>query len=169
MTEIVKFKNVAIECPKENGDVYVAVRPICEALDLHIPTQIEKLKNGLNGVSVGPIMTRSTGADGKQYEMFCIPLKYVFGWLMMIEVDKVKESARENLIQYKEECHQVLYEHFFLKSVLYERKERMIAEKKLAISEAKNQMGEMKNNINTMTKELEELIDEPVGQLAMFE
>jgi hypothetical protein len=61
--EIVKFKNVAIECPKENGDIYVAPKPICDALELHSPTQIEKLKNGLNGVSINPIITRSVSSN----------------------------------------------------------------------------------------------------------
>jgi len=167
--EIVKFKNVAIECPKVDGDIYVAVRPICDAIGINSQTQIEKLKIGLNGTSVEGVMMPSTGADGKTYEMFCIPLKYVFGWLMMIEVDKVKEDVRETLIAYKEECHQVLYEHFFLKSVLYERKEREIAEKKLAIAEAKTQMYELKSSIATMKEELEQLIDEPVGQTKLFD
>lgn len=26
----------------------------------------------------------TTGADGKQYDMFCLPLQYIFGWLFTI-------------------------------------------------------------------------------------
>jgi hypothetical protein len=67
--EIVKFKNVAIECPKVDGDIYVAVKPICEAIGIDSKTQIEKLKIGLNGTSTKGDIIPSVAADGKQYDM----------------------------------------------------------------------------------------------------
>ena len=46
-------------------------------------------------------MIKATGADGKQYEMYCIPCKYVFGWLFSIDAARVSDEARPVVQQYK--------------------------------------------------------------------
>jgi hypothetical protein len=46
-------------------------------------------------------MIQATGADGKEYEMYAIPFRYVFGWLFSVDVSKVNEDARENVLKYK--------------------------------------------------------------------
>jgi hypothetical protein len=48
MTEIVKINDAQIECIKEEGDVFVAMKPICEILGVSIQKQLEKLKNDEN-------------------------------------------------------------------------------------------------------------------------
>lgn len=111
-TEIVKFNDVDIECPKNDSEIYVAVRPICQALGIAPNGQIEQLKKGLNGMSTDNCICLSVGMDGKQREMFCLNLKDVLFWLLYIDVERVNESARENLTRYKIECRDVLYNHF---------------------------------------------------------
>lgn len=54
----------------------------------------------------------TTGADGKNYEMVCLPLEYVYGWLFTIDANLVVEANRENVKRYQLECDDVLYEHF---------------------------------------------------------
>ena len=57
-------------------------------------------------------MTKATGSDGKDYEMFCLPLKFVFGWLFSIDTSRVKDEARPEVIAYKLQCYNVLYDYF---------------------------------------------------------
>ena len=54
----------------------------------------------------------STGSDGKHYEMMCLPVEYIFGWLFTIEANSVSEGARSNVLRYQKECYHTLYAHF---------------------------------------------------------
>jgi len=57
-------------------------------------------------------MIRSTGKDGKQYEMLCLPLEYLNGWLFKIDISRYKGELKERLILYQKRCYIVLFEHF---------------------------------------------------------
>lgn len=110
--EIVKVHDVDIECPFHDEQHFVAVRPICQALGIDPSPQIRDLKkDGILGSTVVNMLT-TVAADGKQREMVCIPLKFVFGWLFTIDDDKVKPEARESLRKYKLLCYEALYERF---------------------------------------------------------
>ena len=89
----------------------VPIRPICDALGIDSKAQRNRIERdeSLNSVEV---MMTSTGADGKQYEMSCLPLKFVFGWLFTIDTSRVNEEAREAVIRYKMKCYDVLYNYF---------------------------------------------------------
>ena len=95
----------------ENGNKLVPIKPICEALGIDDKAQRTKIKEDDFLSSVG-VLSTSTGADGKGYEMFCLPLKYIFGWLFTINPKNVKEEAREAVARYRQECYDVLYRHF---------------------------------------------------------
>ncbi|MGT3005336.1 phage antirepressor N-terminal domain-containing protein [Pasteurella multocida] len=47
--------------------------------------------------------------DGKLREMLCMPLKKLNGWLFSINPEKVRSDLKEKVIQYQEECFEVLY------------------------------------------------------------
>ena len=53
-----------------------------------------------------------TGADGKRYEMVCLPLDYFNGWLFRIDSRRHKGARRELIIKYQRECYHVLAKHF---------------------------------------------------------
>ena len=89
----------------------VPIKPICEALGINYTTQVEKLKNDSILSSVVPLRG-ITASDGKTYQMICIPLQYVFGWLFTISDKNVSEEAKELVIRYKKECYDVLFKYF---------------------------------------------------------
>ena len=94
----------------------VPVRPICKALGISYQKQIEKIKN--HPVFAPTVTLRVTvAADGKYREMFCLPVKFIFGWIFTIHPDNVKESAQQHIIQYQEECCEALYNYFFLSQI----------------------------------------------------
>ena len=93
------------------SDMCVPIKPICEALGVAFQSQAEKIKSDLILSSVVTLGI-TTGADGKQYEMLCLPLKYVYGWIFSINPNNVKVESRENVMRYKQECYDALYEYF---------------------------------------------------------
>ena len=81
------FNGAELLIVEYNKQPYTAMRPIVENMGLDWKTQLIKIKQRFSSV-VGEITT--TGKDGKQYRMLCLPLKKLFGWLMTISPNKVK-------------------------------------------------------------------------------
>jgi len=108
---ITRINGVEISAIVENGETYLPIKPICQAIGVNYTTQLDKLKIHPILSSVIPLRG-TTGADGKTYEMVCIPLKFVYGWLFTINPGNVSEEARDNVMKYQLECYEVLYNHF---------------------------------------------------------
>lgn len=95
----------------ENHNLFVPVKPICDALNIAVEGQREKIQTDEILSSVA-MLSMATGADGKSYEMLMLPLKFIYGWLFTINPKNVAPSAKENVIRYRRECYEVLYDHF---------------------------------------------------------
>lgn len=109
----------------QNGERLVPIKPICEAFGIDYSTQLKKVKeNEILFPVVG--LSPTTGADGKQYEMMCIPLKYVFGWLFTISSKNVNEDAKTGLIEYQKMCYDALYDYFSAHAQYIEEKEQKL-------------------------------------------
>lgn len=108
---ITRINGVEIPAVVENGETYIPIKPICEAIGIAFEPQYRKLKEDETLGSVVIIMV-TTGADGKQYDMVCLPIKFIYGWLFTINPGKVAPEAKEKVIRYRRECYEVLYNHF---------------------------------------------------------
>lgn len=95
----------------ENNDFYVPLRPICDALTLNVSDQIQTVKRHRILSSVVCTL-HTTGADGKSYDMICLPLEYVYGWLFSIETNLVADEQREMVERYQLESYRALYNYF---------------------------------------------------------
>lgn len=108
---ITKINGVEIVTVEQDGDIYVPIKPICDAIGIDYKTQHEKISDDdFLAPTMGIIPT--VAADGKNREMCCLPLRYIYGWLASINPGKVAESARDAVTRYRRECYDVLYEHF---------------------------------------------------------
>lgn len=105
----VPFHSAELYLVEHNGQPYTAMRPIVENMGLDWKAQLVKIKQRFSSV-VGEITT--TGKDGKQYQMLCLPLKKLFGWLMTISPNKVKPELRDTVIMYQNECDDVLWDYW---------------------------------------------------------
>jgi len=128
---LAKVNEVAIQLVTDNGSKLVPIKPICEALGIDFDSQRKKLNEDdlLNSTTV---LSTAVGADGKDREMLCLPLKYVFGWLFTINPKNVKEEAREAVAKYREKCYDVLYDYFAGQSEYLELKNKMVEDKLIA-------------------------------------
>ena len=76
---IARVNNVDIMSTRD--EQLVPVRPICEALGIDFASQTVKIKNHYL-LAPTALLCKAVGADGKQREMFCLPMEYIFGWLI---------------------------------------------------------------------------------------
>lgn len=106
--ELVKVNGIDINYSIHDGEYYVAIKPICQALGIDHSVQIKKLKE--HPLLSSPLSKKSSaGSDGKQYKMTSLPLKYVFGWLMTINPANIAEKSRDALIAHQRESIDSLY------------------------------------------------------------
>lgn len=141
----------------ENGEKLVPVKPICQALGVDFAAQKEKIeKDEILGSVVG--LSPTTGSDGKTYEMFCIPLEFVFGWLFTINPSNVKEEARHSVIQYKLACHKALYQSFTDMSDFLTDKQTSVAELLHRQQTAKRNFNEAKIKLAEADKALSQAV-----------
>ena len=108
---ITTVNNVEILALAENESRLVPIKPICEALGISYPSQYSKIKDD-EDMGSAVVLSTTTGADKKQYEMTCLPAEFIFGWLMTINPKNVKPEAREFVSKYRMECFRVLADHF---------------------------------------------------------
>ena len=101
---LARVNNVSIVLTSdENNRKLIPIRPICDALGIDEDVQNRKLKED-DFLSSVATLSVATGADGKQYEMVCLPYEFIFGWLFTINPKNVKEEAREVVSKYRIEC-----------------------------------------------------------------
>lgn len=110
-TLISKINGVDIVTVDRDGEIFVPIKPICDALTIDVESQRDKIQND-EILSSTAVLSTAVAADGKEREMFCIPLKYVYGWLFTINPKNVAPGAREAVSRYRRECYEALYEHF---------------------------------------------------------
>jgi hypothetical protein len=118
---LVKINNVAIQMVENGKDKLIPIKPICEALGIDYHSQRQKLDDD-DFLSSVEVLSTSTGADGKKYDMLCLPYEFIFGWLFTINPKNVKEEARPAVAQYRIACYRALYRYFTEQSdFLYEK------------------------------------------------
>jgi len=137
----------------EKGSKLVPVKPICEALGVAYEPQFTKLKED-EFLSSTITLSVTVGSDGKDREMVCIPLKYVFGWLFTINPKNVKEEARESVAKYRSKCYDVLYNYFSEQADFLEFKQSIVNEKILRHEELRVSFKMAEKNLRDAKAEL---------------
>lgn len=105
----VPFHGDTVVLVGQDNDAYVAMKPIATNMGLSWQGQHEKLVERFASV-IREIVT--TGGDGKQYAMTCMPLKKLPAWLYSISPNKVAPELRDKIIRYQEECDDALWNYW---------------------------------------------------------
>lgn len=107
----VTFHNQEIQVLNHDGKPYVAMRSIVENIGLDWSSQHKRiLRNEILNSSM--VMMTTEQISGVQRELLCLPLGMLNGWLLGVEISRVKPEIREVLRLYQLECFDVLYNHF---------------------------------------------------------
>lgn len=114
-TTVVEFQSARLVVipGASTDDTYVAVKPICEALDIAENGQIERIQS--DPVYAGRYelkLVPSSGGGGHQ-RTFCLSLSRLAGWLFSIHSTRVRAERRDALVSFQLHCHDALTERFF--------------------------------------------------------
>lgn len=107
------FNDHEIAVVAADGTHWVAVKPLCEALEVNYKHQQQVISQD-EKLSQLSCLHKTTGTDGKSYSMLCLPYKYIYGYLFSIN------SPSPVLREYQWKCYEVLYDHFH--SIVSKRK-----------------------------------------------
>ena len=152
---VAKINNVSITM-FDDGNKMVPIKPLCKTIGVTTKKQIEKIKSDEILNSVGTLRV-STGKDKKEYEMFCLPYKFVFGWLFTINPKNVKPEAKQSVLKYKLECYNVLYDFFTSQSKFLQEKQDAMIKKQDEVDEIRSNFNQTKKNLETSRKELKDI------------
>ncbi|PKH81930.1 hypothetical protein CXF97_13415 [Pseudomonas sp. Choline-02u-1] len=110
VSNVIPFRSASLLLVEKGGEPFVPMKPVVEGMGLAWQAQHAKLTSGRFNSVITMIVT--TGVDGKQYEMSCLPLRKLPGWLMSIHASKVRPELRECVIAFQNECDDVLWLHW---------------------------------------------------------
>lgn len=147
---IARINDVAIVVLQK--EKLVPVKPICEALGIDMESQRKKI-NEDDILGSTAVLSTVVAADGKEREMLCLPLEFVFGWLFSINHKNVKQEAQETVKKYKLQCYHALYRHFTEYSDFME-------ERQIRIEEELARVEQIRLQFNTAKQQLAEAQDE---------
>lgn len=98
----------------EDGEIYIALRPIVEVLNLSWGSQLNRIKRDavlskkMRILSVFVTNTQDTD-EGQHREVVCLPKQYLSGFLFGISAGRIKDpKIQAKVIQFQEEAHLIL-------------------------------------------------------------
>lgn len=146
------INGISLQIVADEKEQLVAVKPVCEILGVAYQSQQAKLKEH---PIFGSVITLSvtTGADGKNYEMVCLPLRYFPSWLFSINPNNVKEEVREHLLEYQLKCNDVLFDYFFNRANFALKKEKEVIRTKEVYDEKTEIFNMAKDEMKKAEKE----------------
>lgn len=106
----VEFHDQSLVAVLIDGKPFVAMKPICENIGLQWEAQQKRIQRN-PALSKGMSIMDMPSKGGVQ-QTLCLPLSKLNGWLFGVDVNRVREDIRPRLMQYQEECFDVLYRHF---------------------------------------------------------
>ncbi|MBF0346008.1 MAG: phage antirepressor N-terminal domain-containing protein [Nitrospirae bacterium] len=108
----IKFYDDTLITVKRHGKIYVAMKPIVEALGLQWGSQYNRLQRDEVLSTCVSVMNIQISGDDQQRDVIFLPLDHFHGWLFTITVSRVRKEIQDKLIRYKKECYSVLSNHF---------------------------------------------------------
>lgn len=108
----VEFRGDSLSVINKNGEQYVAIRPICEAMGLDWSKQYRTLTSDpVLATCVATVAAQLNNADQSR-NYVCLPLSFLNGWLLRLNANNFAEPKRSRIIAYQRDCYNVLYKHF---------------------------------------------------------
>lgn len=105
----VPFHGAELLLIQHDGQPYTPMKPIVEGMGLDWGGQHKKLAANQDrwGVSVMEIPS-----PGGPQEALCLPLRKLGGWLMTVHASRVRSEVRAKVIEYQNECDDVLWQYW---------------------------------------------------------
>lgn len=122
--KFLKFNGKNIVFLNVDGTYWIALKPICKALNIEYTRSFKNIKTDpilAPALAVQPMQVSKNGRKQLR-NMTCIPEMYIYGWIFSLR------SESPELDEYKRTCYELLYNHFHgaitnRKELLLERNE----------------------------------------------
>lgn len=114
----VPFHGSELYVINHNGEPFTPMKPIVKGMGMVWAAQFVKLKQRF---AKGIVEIEIPSPGGIQ-KMICLALRKLAAWLNTISPNKVKPEIRDRVIQYQDECDDVLYEYWTKGQVTNPRK-----------------------------------------------
>lgn len=105
----IPFRGDTVVLIGKDNEPYVAMRSVVDNIGLSWQVQHRKITERF-GSTVTEMVT--VAEDGKHRSMTCLPLRKLAAWLYSISPNKVAPELRDKIIQYQEECDDVLWRYW---------------------------------------------------------
>lgn len=110
------FHDTTLDVARDNGDLWVSIRRVCEALGIDFSGQLQKLKKKPWGRVSFIAARRPEGMEMNSTPSAMLHLDALPMWLATIEPSRVSPEARPRLERFQLECAKALRDHFFGKA-----------------------------------------------------
>lgn len=103
--KFLEFNGKKVYFKAVDGQWWIAIKPICEALGINYERQRQNLKSS-KFYNQLPTVQQVVAADGKLREMVCLPERVIYGWIFQLE---------SNVLGFEEfrwECNDLLFNYF---------------------------------------------------------
>jgi len=109
---LIPFQSAEMLLVDYMGDPYVPMKPLVEGMGLNWKNQRAKLASS----GFAPLVTKISviTAAGKHRSLVCLPLRKILGWLMTINVDRVRPHLQHAVRAYQQDCDDVLWRHWLM-------------------------------------------------------
>lgn len=103
--KFLEFNRKKIYFKSFDGQWWIAIKPICEALGVDY---IRQFKNVKEDEILSRVLSNQTihDASNRLQKMTCLPEFFIYGWIFQIQ------SNSKTLIEYKWKCYEVLHNYF---------------------------------------------------------
>lgn len=106
----VDFHGQTLFLVDHNDQPFTPMKPIVEGMGLDWAGQFTKLKDKSERFSIE--MISMVAADGKDRQLFCMPLRKLPAWLLGINPKKVRQAIRKKVVMYQRECDDALWDYW---------------------------------------------------------
>ncbi len=103
--KFLEFNGKSIHFLAVDGVYWIALKPICEALNVNWNRQFQNLKEDVN-LKAAFATQQMQAPDNQLRNYVCLPEFFVYGWIFSIQ------SESEELAAYKWECYRILFDYF---------------------------------------------------------
>ena len=108
----VPFRGANLLGVKQDGKIYVPIKPICAAIGIDMQAQTRRISRD-PVLKKGVAMMAIPFTAGGPQAMFCLPLNRIHYWLAGVDSSRIKdEDMKRRVIEYQEECADVLFAYF---------------------------------------------------------
>jgi hypothetical protein len=157
--KFLEFNGKAIYFLAKGGHYWIALRPLCDVLQVNYSRQLRTLKS--DDILGGAWSLQTIhDASGRLQKMVCLSEKYIYGWLFSIR------SESKELITYKRECYNILFDYFHgsitsRETLIREKTKEQVEEERLEALLANNsdyqQLKLIKRKVKVINTQLREL------------